>query len=383
MKVGYSFWGFLGDKKFDNNGKLASTPDGNAFYSWTIINKLIEDGNEVFRLMPNRDKIGLEMLKENLFSWCKEVRFRAISKLQDIYSTNVNWETITDDKLFSLWDEAGVSSFDIILHEWRMEIKGRNDDKAINPDLFIQNCLISYCKKNNIKLIIFDLDYKISTNNVNNLLSYDNIFIFELGFKLANLKKAYHVEIPFDFRFVDSMPFIENQKLKNNLVYIGNRYERDWCIDKYIPTNIDKVLIYGNWLEGGRDSASRWPKIEFKHRLQSYDMPLVYSSSICSILLAKEDYVQNHFMTARILEAVTFGTIPLFIEEYGAETIKKYAGELAKILTVKSKRDVINKIMLFKRNVKFAKSALNYLRHHLSFMDVKNFVSKIYELKEA
>ena len=32
MRIGYSYWGFLGDRKYDDNGNLLSTPDGNAFY---------------------------------------------------------------------------------------------------------------------------------------------------------------------------------------------------------------------------------------------------------------------------------------------------------------------------------------------------------------
>ena len=57
MRIGYSYWGFLGDRKYDDNGKILSTPDGNAFYSWSIINKLQSDGHTVFvqRLPVSQD----------------------------------------------------------------------------------------------------------------------------------------------------------------------------------------------------------------------------------------------------------------------------------------------------------------------------------------
>ena len=42
MKIGYSYWGYLGDTKYDKNGKMASTPDGNAIYSWSIIYQLMK-----------------------------------------------------------------------------------------------------------------------------------------------------------------------------------------------------------------------------------------------------------------------------------------------------------------------------------------------------
>jgi glucosamine 6-phosphate synthetase-like amidotransferase/phosphosugar isomerase protein len=40
--VGYFYWGFLGDKKFNIKLKEVSTPDGNAFYSWSILKDLLD-----------------------------------------------------------------------------------------------------------------------------------------------------------------------------------------------------------------------------------------------------------------------------------------------------------------------------------------------------
>ena len=58
-KCGYSYWGFLGDTKMDKDGNLLSTPDGNAFYSWSIIRQLQKDGYVVVQVMPDRDRTGL------------------------------------------------------------------------------------------------------------------------------------------------------------------------------------------------------------------------------------------------------------------------------------------------------------------------------------
>ena len=84
-------------------------------------------------------------------------------------------------------------------------------------------------------------------------------------------------------------------------------------------------------------------------------------------------------MTARILEAIFYGSVPLFIEEYGKETIEKYAGKLAPYLTVKSKADVIDCVYALEDdNIRI--NTIKYLREHLKFMDVENFVDKIYEV---
>lgn len=389
MKVGYNFWGFLGDKKYSKDGELLSTPDGNAFYSWSIIKELLKRGCKVFNMMPDRDFPGICIEKENLFSsWCQNDRLN--SYLGQIFTFDYKLKTksfcnITKQDLFDVWDDFEVYNFDFILHEWRMEIPGRNDLESRyewkwQPDLFIQQCVLEYCRLHNITLIIFDLDYKFNENEVS---LGDNIHVFELGNKFSGKEWADKVYIPFDFSCIDEFePKLYNfDDYSNNLVYIGNRYERDWCIDKYIPTEMKNVIVYGNWKESGRDSEKRWPNIKFGDRLQTSDMYDVYSNSIATILLAKKDYCENQFMTARIIEAIFYCTVPLFIEEYGDDCILDYAGAYSKLLTVRSKGDVIDVVYKLKHNSLLRHNIIYYLRKRLSkFMDVKFFVDKCFSV---
>ena len=67
MKVGYSYWGFLGDDKYNSKNELVSTPDGNAFYSWSIIKAFQKLGYEVVSVMPDRDIYGWTKYGEDLF----------------------------------------------------------------------------------------------------------------------------------------------------------------------------------------------------------------------------------------------------------------------------------------------------------------------------
>lgn len=384
MKIGYSYWGYLGDTKYDTKGKMASTPDGNAFYSWSIINHFIREGATVYQIMPDRDYIGIEKEGIGLFSWCTNQRYIAYDKMIKFYKAGDDWSIITKEKLFNAWNNKGLNECDIILHEWRMLIQGRNDDKTKQPDWFIQWCLIEYCADNNIPLIIFDLDYKLTLKEYVSLLSINkNTFIFELGYKWKRELNAFHVEIPFSFEYIHEYPLLNfdfDCNKRENLIYVGNRYERDWCIDKYIPTELSDVIVYGNWLEFGRDSKERWPNITFGPRVQTADMPRIYQNSLCTILLAKQEYLDYSFMTARILEAIFYGCIPLFIEEYGRDCIRKYAGCYAEDLTVSSKADVINMSQYIKYNDSYRRNVIAYLRSHLSFMDVSNFVLRIHEI---
>lgn len=399
MKIGYSFWGYLGDTKYDLQGNVASTPDGNAFYSWSIINKLQEDGHRIYGIMPDRDYSAFCHKPENgkhLFdSWCKEQRQTSYGYMDNIWDNN---NFIASDSYYIIRKMAKnnqlygyIASFldkvDIVLHEWRMPIPGRNVDISeddyisYQPDLDIQNCILKYYGEHpDKKLIIFDLDYKLDVNELNKLPNYgNNIYIFELGYKLhSKYPQAFHVEIPFDFRYINEFDPKEIEPY-NNLVYVGNRYERDWCIDKYIPTEINGVKVYGNWCESGRDSKERWPNIKFGNRIQTKLMRDIYGNSKATILLAKKEYLENSFMTARILEAIFYGSVPLFIEEYGEKTIEKYAGKLAPYLTVKNKSDVIDAVYAFEDD-NLRVNTIKYLREHLKFMDVENFVDKIYEV---
>lgn len=379
MNIGYSYWGFLADIKMNAALDCLSTPDGNAFYSWSIIKELQSRGNDVISIMPDRDQYAVNALNKNAFNaWATDDRYDAYKKMYHITYLQ-NWKDITMNDLFKIWDKY---QFEYIIHEWRMPIDGRNtlDAKSNNnwqPDLFIQMCLLRYCKLHSIKLFIFDLDYKLKTSDI---IDKENTIILELGTKWKrSLVKSQKVYIPFDFDHINDFKIKSLNERKTNLIYIGNRYERDWCIDKYIPDDFENVIIHGNWKEGGRDSVEKWPKLDFRKRLQTSEMYDAYSDSICTILLAKKDYCKYHFMTARIIESIFYGTVPLFINEYGFDTIYEYAGKYSMLLTVHNKKDVINTIKRFKELPNEYIKIIQYLRHRLSKMDAKYFIEILEE----
>lgn len=385
-RIGYSFWGFLADVKMNKEYEEISTPDGNAFYSWSIIRELQKRGYEVVSIMPDRDKYAVEKLKDMAFNaWATKERYEAYFNMNHIEYEESNLIFENEKIVFNLWDELRLYNLDYIIHEWRMKIPGRNDvnlmvkESKWQPDYFLQKCLIKYCIKRNIKLFIFDLDYKLSEEIVD-LLSNKDITILELGDKWKNILNTEKVYIPFSFDKIDNFVIKPVKERSNNLVYVGNRYERDWCIDKYFPEYLSKCSVYGNWKESGRDSETKWPYINFKERLQTKDMYDVYSNSVCTILFAKEEYCKYGFMTARVIESVFYGTIPLFIREYGEDVIKEYAGEYASLLTVNGKEDVADKILFFKYNELLYNEIILYLRKRLSFMDVNNFVQVLEDI---
>ena len=369
-RVGYSYWGFLADVKLNESGNVLSTPDGNAFYSWSIINEYRDRGTCIQQLMPDRDKHANLILGPDMFSaWLRYRRFDAYADMIRMYSM------LEDYKLV-------ISDLDYAILEWRFLVPGRNDlelkgQNGWQPDLYIQEKLIEALNAKNIPFVVFDLDYKLTEEDIK---EYGIKYVIELGDKWKDnpLVKSKRVEIPFYFNGINYFNPVE--KPAGNLVYIGNRYERDWCIDKYIPEYLEGVKVYGNWNEAGRDSKERWPKIDFGGRLQTRDMHDAYKDYIATILLAKEEYCKMGFMTARLIEAIFYGVVPLFISEYGKDTINKYAGKYAEALTVDSKSDVDTMLRYLRFHPEERLEIISYLRNHLRFMDARYFVDDVEDL---
>lgn len=402
-ECGYSYWGFLGDVKMDQTGKLLSTPDGNAFYSWCIIKELQNRGYKVHQIMPDRDRPGWAFNLTRLFSsWCTQQRLDAYNEMERVYypmllETEVIDRYITKKELWLRMKARIVGIYmhdfeniDFILHEYRMLIPGRNDVDSIfdmnwQPDYLIQEAIFEYCEAKNKKLFIFDLDYKLEHEWVRKNFGCMDFTILELGTKWADLQsqnRARHVYIPFDFDHINDIPIRGLEEKTERMVYVGNRYERDWCIDKYIFEDLE-CKVYGNWLERGRDSKERWPNISFGPRLQTVDMKKVYGEATCTILFAKREYCTYGFMTARILEAIFYGTVPLFIEEYRPLVIDVYAGKYKDLLTVHSDNEVCAKVNTFSDKSigsQVCEEVLQYLRDRLRFMDVRNFVDILMEV---
>ena len=193
--VGYFYWGYLGDKKFDKNGNEVSTPDGNAFYSWSIINALHKAGRPVY-LFSDRDMVGFTKMGSDLFaSFAQTPRIAAY--LDSVHTLDREDE----DRILKNMEYAIV--------EWRWEIPGRNDEQTkINnpsgyqPDLEMMKDIISRCKANNVPVVVFDLDYKLTEEDIE---KYGIEYVIELGNKWANstIVKGCTVQIPFDFTYIN------------------------------------------------------------------------------------------------------------------------------------------------------------------------------------
>lgn len=362
MKIGYSFWGFLGDRKVGPQGVELSTPDGNATYSWSIVWEAMKRNHVVVPLQEERDKHGIDLYGDKLF------RAFSTQKRSDVYThlcrSGHGWNDGSHEKFPEL---------DVILVEWRFPIAGRNtsDSKGTvwyQRDLERQNEILDYYSDKDTKIFIWDLDHKIELED--ELKFNKNITILETSIRPRKLHlERTTVEPPFIIEDLLQHRTLDSSRV--HVSYIGSRYERDIIIDDWISAYAKRypgtVHFHGKW-EPIEELRTRWSGIVFHDRIGVSGFRNAYKSAGCVPLLAKQSYRESGFMTPRPVEAVLFGSIPiglgghLGVEDYCFETpelpsdFEECVQSLAS-MSIKT-RDIIR----------------HEMRDQLSFMDAKYFV---------
>jgi hypothetical protein len=107
------------------------------------------------------------------------------------------------------------------------------------------------------------------------------------------------------------------KRCEYDLTYVGNRYERDEDIEKWlapVPPH-RRVAVYGKW-EPQQEVKARWPHITFGGRIDMKDFAEHMSSSVAVPLLAKPAYHEGGQVTLRAFEALAAGTIPIGLSTF-------------------------------------------------------------------
>lgn len=407
--IGYGFWGYLSDRKLLPDGSVAKTPDGNAFYSWSVLETLLKIAEDysinhgeavnVFRLFPQRD---VELFFD---TFEKEQREEAYNKTVTVYYPDFKKYASYGKFYEDVHDmiQNIVNGFYFVILENRFLIEGRNDHgtfyydrENFQPDKVIFDCWVKVCAERNVPCIILDLDYKIDSNTYNEIINQKSLGYMELGnMNLHFLQEKGVVcgttTLPFNAttkRFLKSKR--ERGSYEVHLSYIGNRYERDEFVDKYFAENVFekgkyKINFYGNWIEPKYNSCiEKWPLINFNGRVCAEDFPRIYGESLCTLILAKDVYFKYDFVTTRIIESIYFGCIPLMPVEYSERVRRKYLGSYTDFLTIKNAKDLrftIDALSSFQKNEYF--KILNYLFDRvMSIASISIFKKKLTQMVE-
>jgi hypothetical protein len=327
LRIGYSFWGFLGDYKLDEKGQPMSTPDGNATYSYALIWECVRRGHTVLPMMPDRDRPGSSKWGEQNFSaFSKEKRVAAYGHVR-----------MTGD-MFRSRDCAEDSDFpelDLLLLEWRFPIAGRNTPDMVGkpgyqPDLTRQRELLRVYRERGTPIVVWDLDYKLTDEEMAEW-GIDPSRVIETS-TTAHERGRVSIEPPC---VVEDLLQLEDLTYNSiTLAYIGSRYERDDVIDEWIRPIANRndmrreIHFYGNWMRDVDELRVRWPGVHFHDRVTTKDFGNIYAAAGGVPLLAKREYMERGFITPRPAEALMFGSVPIGLK--GHRDIERYTPFVAK-----------------------------------------------------
>ncbi|MFI0743278.1 hypothetical protein ACH4PU_35175 [Streptomyces sp. NPDC021100] len=269
VKIGYSFWGFLG------NG-ITDTPDGGRSHRRPLIDALLGRGHEVVFLQTNRDLV------------------EAGDNLGNAYAFH-----------------AGTPAIDVLFLEWRWAIEGRSTTpcgtEGHTCDLHRQNELLArYTVQLRTPTVIWDKDRRLPSDSTWRRLRQTTI----CEAALHPTAGAQRLLFPVDDRLLAEADPLTLALGPRDLVlgYVGNQYDRDEHFDRFFApaaAQFDHV-VGGKW-----PRTNRWPHVRFLGRLPFEAVDGVYGRSLATVLMLPERYAAVGQMTQRIFEAVLAGCLPL------------------------------------------------------------------------
>jgi hypothetical protein len=368
VKIGYSYWGFLGDHKEDGKGNVLSTPDGNAAYGGYLVNAMQEAGHKVYMLQEDRDWDTFKRRgKYDFQAFSQDIRCNAYLKMYR-----------------SGWKVLGIpDDLDVAVMEWRFPVPGRNTPEmkgkpGYQPDLERQQELVEFYQRLGIPIIIWDLDYKFTPDDERLVKP---VAVLETavnprssGFTVPHLRVEPPVRVA-DLLQLTPKPLNPNRKL----VYVGSRYERDDIIEEWIKPVSDRfpqqVEFFGNWTAeyNFAEVQAKWPNVKYQGRISMKDFAIAYGDAVACPLLAKKEYLERGFITPRIWEALIFGTIPVGLSSHTA--IGEYLPDYLIAENAHHLGDIVE--ILSRKSPEERQQIRQDVASRIKFMDAGNFVRVI------
>ncbi|MEV2274572.1 hypothetical protein AB0I72_03205 [Nocardiopsis sp. NPDC049922] len=269
MRIGYSFWGFLG------NG-VTDTPDGGRSHRRVLVDGLNDRGHHLVFLQPNRDLV----------------------------------EAGEDFTGRYTWDER-LPTIDALLLEWRWPIAGRNVTSCASPghtcDLHRQEDLIrAYVRGLGLPTLLWDKDLRLAKDDP--IRSLPNIMVCEAA--LFPNDGARSLLFPVHDAHMDAADpeLLAKAHRDLPLVYAGNQYDRDAAFDRFFApaAKRHRHVVVGKW-----PRTDSWPHVTFLGRRQFSEIEPLHRRALTTMLLAPERYAECGQFTQRLFEAVLAGCLPI------------------------------------------------------------------------
>lgn len=269
MRIGYSFWGFLG-------AGITDTPDGGRSHRATLIDGLLDAGHDVVFLQANRD----------------------LGEAGDDLGGRYTWD-------------SGFLDIDVLFCEWRWPIPGRNTTSCDSPghtcDLHRQHELLNhYTYRRHTPTMLWDKDLQLPAAHP--LRAVPHVTVCEAA--LHPRPGAESLLFPVADHAIDAADPLALARTRRDLplVYIGNQYDRDEAFDQYFTP---LAAAFDHQVAGKWTSTNRWPKVNFTGRIPFTAVQPLYRRSLTTMLLAPDRLAAYGQFTQRLPEAVLAGCLPL------------------------------------------------------------------------
>lgn len=269
MRIGYSFWGFLGPG-------ITDTPDGGRSHRHVLIEGLCSRGHDIVFLQRNRDRgeAGLDLSEQ--YRW-----------------------------------DIGFPEIDLLFLEWRWPIPGRNTTScgtaAHTCDLHRQQELLAhYTRDRGTQTIVWDKDRQLSADHP--LRRASSVVICEAAVQPTP------GAVPLLFPVADAaLDMADPIALATRprvfpLVYVGNQYDRDAAFGQFFAPAAAKYphVVAGKWTR-----TDAWPHVSFAGRVPFTEVAEIHSKALATVLLLPDRYAEVGQVTQRLSEAVLAGCLPL------------------------------------------------------------------------
>jgi hypothetical protein len=269
MKIGYSFWGFLGPG-------ITDTPDGGRSHRRPLIDAIQAAGHQVVFLQPDRD----------------------VAEAGDRIAAPYRFD-------------SGLPDVDVLFAEWRWPIPGRNTTacgaQGHTCDLHRQAELLDhYTDGLGLPTIIWDKDRQLPLGDP--LRNRRDVVVCEPA--MTPSAGARSLLFPLDDALLDAADpvALAAQARPFPLSYIGNQYDRDEAFHRYFAPAAARLP---HWVAGKWRDTRRWPHVTFVGRVPFREVSRMYGESLATVLLLPDRYAAVGQMTQRIFEAVLAGCLPL------------------------------------------------------------------------
>jgi hypothetical protein len=276
VRIGYSFWGFLGPG-------ITDTPDGGRSHRRVLLDGLRARGHDIVVLQTDRDHAA----------------------------TGLDITTLAPDLPGRYRRDPGLPDLDVLFLEWRWPIPDRNTTPCGRPghtcDLHRQHDLLDhYTHRHQVRTIIWDKDRQLAPHDP--LRRAEAVTVCEAA--LSPTPGATSLLFPVADTVLDTADPIAlaARPRPTPLVYVGNQYDRDTAFATYFApaATQHRHVVAGKWTR-----TDAWPHISFVGRVPFAEVAALHGRALATVLLLPDRYTAVGQMTQRLPEAVLAGCLPL------------------------------------------------------------------------